>query len=168
MNRALNITAALVAAFLATGTAAAQAAGPPVESWTEHIVGEVGTFTDVHPCTGQVAELTAVQSGVIHFVAKADGTVHITGNLSGTFSADLLPTDGIPDATGTFSATFGGNGLLVEGGEPVGKAVVHSTEGGTVVNSDGTTDRWHSNGVTVYDGDGLPKLNILHEVLHCS
>jgi hypothetical protein len=168
MNRAVNIAAALVATLLVSGTAAAQAAGPPVESWTEHIDGEVGTFTDVHPCTGQVAELTAVQSGVIHFVAKADGTVHISGSLHGTYTADVLPTDGVPDATGTFMATFSGNGLLVEGGEPVGKAVLTSTEGGTIVNPDGSTDRWHSNGVTVYDGEGLPKLNILHEVLHCS
>jgi hypothetical protein len=42
--------------------------------------------------------------------------VHFTGILRGTFSADALPTDGIPDATGTFVISFGGNGLLLEEG----------------------------------------------------
>jgi hypothetical protein len=168
MRRALNITAALVAAFFLTGTAAAQAAGPPIESWTVHVVDEVDVTTDVHPCTGQAAELTAVESGVIHFVAQGDGTVHIAGTLRGTYSADALPTDGTPDATGTFVATFGGNGLLLEGGEAVGKAVVHSSVSGTILNADGSTEGLHRNGVTVYDGDGLPRLDIFHEVLRCS
>jgi hypothetical protein len=168
MRRALNITAAMVAAFFLTGTAAAQAAGPPAESWTEHVVDEVDITNDVHPCTGQAAELTTVMSGVIHFVAQADGNVHITGTLHGTYSADALPADGSPDATGTFVATFGGSGLLLEGGEAVGRAVVHFTDSGTIVNADGSTDRWRDNGATVYDGNGLPRLEIFHEVLRCS
>lgn len=168
MRRALTITAATIAAFFLSGTAVAQAAGPPVESWTEHVVNEVDITLDVHPCTGQAAELTTIMSGVIHFVAQADGNVHVTGTLYGTYSADALPTDGSPDATGTFVATFGGNGLLLEGGEPVGRAVVHFTDSGTIKNADGSTDHWRDNGVTVYDGAGLPKLDVFHEGLHCS
>jgi len=168
MRRALNITAAAVAALFLTGTAAAQAAGPPVESWTAHVVDEVDVTLDVHPCTGQAAELTTVMSGVIHFVAQADGNVHITGTLYGTYSADALPTDGSPDATGSFVATFGGNGLLLEGGEAVGRAVLRFTDFGTINNADGSTDQWRDNGVTVYDGDGLPRLDIFHEALRCS
>jgi hypothetical protein len=168
MRRALNITAATVAAFFLTGTAAAQAAGPPVESWTGHVVDQVDISLEVHPCTGQAAELTTVMSGVIHFVAQADGTVHMTGTISGTYSADLLPTDGSPDATGAFVATFGGNGLLLEGGDAFGRAVVRFTDNGTINNVDGSTDLWHDNGVTVYDGDGLPRLDIFHEALRCS
>jgi hypothetical protein len=35
-----------------------------------------------------------------HFKLFADGTVHITGTIRSTFSVDVLPTDGTPDATG--------------------------------------------------------------------
>lgn len=167
MGRALHIAAASAALILA-GTAPAAAAGPPVESWTEHITNLVEVTTDVHPCTGQPAEITAVMSGVIHFVAQPDGKVHITGMLHGTFTADALPTDGTPDATGMFQSTFGGNGMLLEEGQAVGRATLRFTDNGRVRNADGSTDRWHRNGTSVYDGDGLPRLETFHERLNCS
>jgi hypothetical protein len=77
-------------------------------------VNEPTADIGVHPCTGQPAELTLVESGVIHFRAFADGTGHFTGTLRGTFSVEALPADGIRDATGRFVERFGGNGLLLE------------------------------------------------------
>ena len=167
MRRALHIGAAAAALVLA-GTAPAGAAGPPVENWTEHVVNQVDVTTDVHPCTGQPAEITAVMSGVIHFTAQPDGNVHIAGMLHGTFTADALPADGTAEASGTFQATFGGNGMLLESGEAVGRATVRFTENGVIRNADGTTDRWHRNGTSVYDGDGLPKLETFRERARCS
>ena len=69
-------------------------------------MNETSTTIDAHPCTGPQAELTVIQSGVIHFSAFADGTVHFTGTLRGTFSSDALPADGIPEATGRYCATL--------------------------------------------------------------
>ena len=118
--RRLTIAVALGAPLLAAAPAAAQ--GPPEVNTTERIVDETSTFIDVHPCTGQEAEITTVESGVIHFAAFGDGTVHFTGTLRATFTADLLPTDGTPDATGTYTVWFGGNGLLNEDGTAAGRA----------------------------------------------
>jgi len=168
MTRTLRLCTALSAVLFLSGTAAPRAAGPPAESWTEHIDDEVSTSLEVHPCTGQPAELTTVMSGVIHFVAQADGTVHISGSLHGSYTADALPVDGTPDATGTFAATFGGNGLVLEQGTVTGRAVLRFTDSGIIHNADGTTERWHDNGTSVYDGSGLPKLELFHEQLHCS
>ena len=167
MRHALPIAAAS-AALILTGAAPAGAAGPPVESWTEHIANQVDITNDVHPCTGQAAEITTVMSGVIHFVAQPDGNVHITGMLHGTFTADALPADGTQDASGTFQATFGGNGMLLESGEAVGRATLRFTDNGAILNADGSTEQWHRNGTTVYAGNALPKLETFHEGLRCS
>lgn len=168
MSKMLHIFAALVAALFLSGAATAQAAGPPVESWTVHLDNEVSVEHDVHPCTGQPAELTVVQSGVIHFTAKSDGTVHFTGTFQGTFSADAEPTDGVADATGSFVIWFGGNGLLLEDGGATGKAETAFTWNGAGTNADGTTFRWHLNGHTVFDATGTPKLEIFNEKARCS
>jgi hypothetical protein len=155
--------AALLAAaglvLLATGAALAQ--GPPVVNTTERLVNATSTEVDAHPCTGEPAELTIVQSGVIHFNAFADGAVHFTGTLRGTFSADVLPADGVPDATGRFVVWFGGNGLLLEDGGAVGKGVGTFTVNGKGTNADGSTFSFHENGHTVFDADGVPKLDFL-------
>ena len=90
----VHVSAALAIALLAAGTTTASAAGPPIERMTVRLDNEVSVVHGVHPCTGQHAELTIVESGVIHFIAKADGTVHFTGTLRGTFSADAEPADG--------------------------------------------------------------------------
>jgi hypothetical protein len=159
MRRSLLAAGLLVVVgLLAFGTSAV-AKGPPVVNQTDHLVNETSTQIDVHPCTGVPVELTLVETGVIHFSAFADGTVHFTGTLRGTFSADALPTDGVPDATGTFTTWFGGNGLLLEEGGAVGKGQGASTLNGRGVNADGSTFRFHQNGNTVFDENGVPRLD---------
>ena len=148
----------VVVGLLAFGTSAF-AKGPPVVNQTDHFVNETSTNLDVHPCTGVPVELTLVETGVIHFSAFADGTVHFTGTLRGTFSADNLPTDGVPDATGTFTTWFGGNGLLLEEGGAIGKAQSAFTLNGRGTNADGSTFRFHQNGNTVFDENGVPKVD---------
>jgi hypothetical protein len=155
---------ALGGAFFATP---AVAQGPPIENSTQHIVNVTDTDVGVHPCTGEPAQFTIVQSGVIHFVALADGTVHITGTLRGTLSIDLLPAHGTPDATGTFTSWFGGNGLLNEDGSVSGKAQSAFTFNGRGTNADGSTFSFHQSGNTVFDPNGVPKLDVFHERTHC-
>jgi hypothetical protein len=96
-------------------------------------------------------ELTLVETGVIHFSAFADGTVHFTGTLRGTFSADALPTDGrrrrdrhVHDLVRRQWAAAGGGGAI-------GKAQSAFTLNGRGVNADGSTFRFHQNGNTVFD-----------------
>jgi hypothetical protein len=148
----------VVVGLLAFGTSAF-AKGPPVVNQTDHVVNETSTQLDVHPCTGEPVKLTLVETGVIHFAAFADGTVHFTGTLRGTFSADVLPADGVPDATGTFTTWFGGNGLLLEEGGAIGKGQSAFTLNGRGTNADGSTFSFHQNGNTVFDEDGVPKLD---------
>jgi len=168
MRRMLHVCAALVAALFLSAMAVAQAAGAPVENWTRHIDDQVSTSQDVHPCTGQPAEITVVESGVIHFTAQPDGNVHFTGTLRGTFSADGYPTDGVVDATGSYVIWFGGNGLLLEDGGATGKAQTAFTWSGQGRNADGSTFRWHINGNTLFDATGTPKLELSHEKVRCS
>ena len=156
-----------VAGLVLLTAGAALAQGPPVVNQTDHVVNETSTAVDVHPCTGQPAELTVTESGVIHFVAFANGTVHFTGTLHGTFSADALPTDGIPDATGTTVVWFGGNGKLLEDGSAFGKAQSAFTLNGKGTNADGTKFGFHQNGNVVFDPDGNPKLEFFKTRTRC-
>lgn len=94
----LSAAALAVVGVLALGASSVLAGGPPVVNTTDHFV-EAGTSDGEHFCTGQPAQVSVVETGVIHFAAFADGTVHFTGTLHGVVSADLLPADGIPDAT---------------------------------------------------------------------
>ena len=160
------IAAALGGAALVSG-ASTVAAGPPVVNTTQQIVDETSTFVDVHPCTGQEAQITVVENGVIHFAAFADGTVHFTGTLRGTFTADLLPVDGTSDATGAYTTWFGGNGLLNEDGTAAGQAQTAFTFNLRGTNADGTTVRSHQNGNTVFDPSGEPKVNVFHDHVNC-
>jgi hypothetical protein len=162
---------ALVALVAATGlllltAGGALAKGPPIVNQTDR-VNETSIFEDVHPCTGDPGELTLTESGVIHFSAFADGTVHFTGTLHGTFSFDALPTDGIPDATGTTVVWFGGNGLLNEDGTASGKAQSAFTLNGKGTNANGTTFGFHQNGNAVFDPSGTPKLEFFKERTRC-
>jgi hypothetical protein len=158
---------AVVGLLLATaGGALAQ--GPPIVNQTDHIVDETSTNVDGHPCTGEPAELTVTESGVIHLSIFADGTVHFTGTLHGRFSADALPTDGIPDATGRVVIWFGGNGMLLEDGSAVGKAQSAFTLNGKGTNADGTTFSFHQNGNVVFDATGEPKLEFFKTHSRCS
>jgi hypothetical protein len=163
---------ALVALVAAAGlllltAGGALAKGPPIVNQTDRVVNETSIFEDVHPCTGASGEITLTESGVIHFSAFADGTVHFTGTLRGTFSFDALPTDGIPDATGTTVVWFGGNGLLNEDGTAYGKAQSAFTLNGKGTNADGTTFGFHQNGNVVFDPDGTPKLEFFKERTRC-
>jgi hypothetical protein len=162
-----GIALVAVIGWLLLTTTSALAQGPPIVKQTERLVDETSTEIDVHPCTGQPAELTLVQSGVIHFSAFANGTVHFTGTLRGTFSADALPTDGIPDATGEFVVTFGGNGMLLEEGGAIGKGVGTFILNGGGTNADGSTFTFHENEHTVFDADGVPKLDFTQTRVNC-
>ena len=164
----LHVSAALSIALLAAGTTTASAAGPPIERMTVRLDNEVSVVHGVHPCTGQPAVITVVESGVIHLIIKADDTVHFNGTLRGTISADAEPADGVPDATGRFVSTFGGSGLLLEDGGATGRAVTGFVVNGSGTNSDGTTFRWHDNGRTVFDTTGTPKLDLFHQTADCS
>ena len=159
-----SATALAVVGVLALGASSVLAGGPPVVNTTDHFV-DAGTFDGVHFCTGQPAQVSAVETGVIHFVAFADGTVHFTGTLHGVFSADLLPADGTPDATGRYTFWFGGNGLLLEAGGAVGKAETTFTLNGKLTNADGSAATFHQTGHAVFDADGIPKLEFFKA--HC-
>jgi len=156
-----------VGGLVLLGAPAAHAAGPPVEHWTMYVVDEVSVGIDVHPCTGQLAQLTLVESGIIHFAGYADGTVHFTGTLRDTFSADALPADGTPDATGSVTVRFGGNGLLNEDGTASGKAQAAFNLNGRGTNADGSTFGFHENAKTVFDADGTPKLELFKAKANC-
>jgi hypothetical protein len=167
-TRRAGVALAAISGLLVFSVASALAQGPPVVNQTDHIVNETSTAIDVHPCTGEPAELTLTESGVIHFVAFADGTVHFTGTLRGTFSADALPTDGIPDATGTTIVWFGGNGKLLEDGTAFGKAQSAFTLTIKGTNADGSSFRVHQNGNVVFDPDGNPKLEFFKTRTRCA
>ncbi len=133
----------------------------------ERLVNETSTVIDVHPCTGQPAELTVTETEVIHLSVFADGTVHFTGALRGTFSADALPADGIADATGRFVASFGGNGMLLEEGGAVGKGVGTFTFNGKGTSADGSTFGFHENQHTVFGAGGVRKLELSKTRAQC-
>jgi hypothetical protein len=162
---ALALVAAAGLLLLTAGSALA--AGPPVVNQTDHVVNETSTSEFVHPCTGEPGEITLTESGVIHFSAFADGTVHFTGTLHGTFSFDAQPTDGIPDATGTTIVWFGGNGKLLEDGGAFGKAQTAFTSNVKGTNADGTAFGFHQNGNVVFDPSGTPKLEFFKERTRC-
>jgi hypothetical protein len=167
-TRRAGVALLAISGLLVFSVASALAQGPPIVNQTDHIVNETSTDIDVHPCTGEPAELTVSESGVIHFVAFADGTVHFTGTLHGTFSADALPTDGIPDATGTSIVWFGGNGKLLEDGGAFGKAQSAFTLTIRGTNADGSNFRLHQNGNVVFDPDGNPKLEFFKTRTRCA
>jgi hypothetical protein len=166
-KRRIVLVATLVTTGLLLTGGSAFAQGPPVANDTVRVIDEESTVIDVHPCTGQPVELTIVESGVIHFMAFADGTVHFTGTLHGTFSADALPADGIPDATGTTVTWFGGNGKLLEDGTAFGKAQSAFTLNGKGMNADGTSFGFHQNGNVVFDPTGTPKLEFFKQRTRC-
>lgn len=167
-KKGLGFAAVAVAGLLMLVPGGAFAQGPPIINQTSHVIDETSTEIDEHPCTGQLAEITLSESGVIHFSAFADGTVHFTGTLRGTFSADALPTDGIPDATGRTVIWFGGNGKLLEEGGAFGKAQTAFTLTIKGTNADGTTFSVHQNGNAVFDADGEPKLELFKEHTRCA
>jgi hypothetical protein len=120
----------------------------------------------VQPCTGAPLVLTSTETGVIHVTRFADGTVHFTVSLRVTFVADLQPSDGLTDATGTYTVHGGGNGSLNTDGTAFDKAEGSFTITGAGANTDGSTFRFHHGAHTVFGPDGLPKLDFAHTNCH--
>jgi hypothetical protein len=169
MGRARRSLTALavvgVALFAAT---AAFAAGPPIVNETDHFANEPDVFTDVNPCDpSQEVEVTSSDTGVIHFLAFADGTVHITGTIRSTVSVDVLPTDGIPDATGRTVVWFGQNGMIDEEGEAFGKGETSFTFSGHVTFADGTRISFGEVAHIVFDANGVVKVEFDKLRTHC-
>lgn len=160
-----SATAMAIAGVLALGATSALAGGPPVVNTTDHLDNVPSVFDDFHPCTGQAAQVSTLETGVIHFLAFADGTVRITGTLHGVFTAEVLPLDGTPDATGTYTVWFGSNGAVTETGEAFGKAVTTFTLNGQITNADGSSNRFHIVAHALFDEDGSPKLEFSRA--HC-
>jgi len=158
--------AGVLAVALAASAGAFASGGPPVFNKTIHFTNVTQTFTDVDPCTGADAEITLNFNGVEHATILPDGTGHFTATSRGTFSFDLLPTDGVPDATGTFTNWDGGNGLFDQDGNPIGKAEFAFTLNGRGTRSDGTPFSFHNNGHAVLDANAMVKVAFFKA--HCN
>lgn len=170
MGRARRSLAAL--AVMAVGLFAATAAsagGPPLVNETFHFANEPDVFTDVDPCDpSQEAEVTSSDTGVIHFVLFADGTVHFTGTVRSTVSIDLLPTEGTPDATGRTVTWFGTNGKIdPDTGEAFGRGESTFTFSVHVTFTDGTRDSIHEVGHVLFDANGVVKVEFDKVKAHC-
>jgi hypothetical protein len=170
MRRARRSLALVAVAGLALFAATtASAAGPPIVNETEHFANETEVFVDVNPCDpSQEVEVTSTDTGVIHFMLFADGTVHITGTVRSTVSVDVLPTDGTPDATGRTVVWFGTNGKIdPDTGEAFGKGESTFTFSAHVTFADGTRISFHQVGHVVFDATGIVKLEFFKEKTHC-
>jgi hypothetical protein len=98
----------------------------------------------------------------------ADGTVHMTGTFRHTFSWDLLPTDGIPDMTGTVVNPFGANGQVdFATGSAFGKGELTFTVSGKGTFTDGTKFTFHNVGHIVFDATGVEKVLFEKVKVHC-
>jgi hypothetical protein len=170
MGRARQSLAALaivgVALFAAT---AASAAGPPIVNETDHFANEPDVFVDVNPCDpSQEVEVTSSDTGVIHFLLFADGTVHITGTVRSIASVDFLPTDGTPDGTARTVTWFGTNGKIdPDTGEAFGKGESTFTNSGQVTLADGTRISFHQVAHVLFDATGVLKLEFDRMTAHC-
>lgn len=84
-------------------------ADAPIVNETDVVKDGTDEFVDVNPCTGDRARISTVFNAVFHITEFADGTVHVTGTTTGTFSLDALK-DSAVDFTGRFTQWFGFNG----------------------------------------------------------
>ena len=160
-----------VAGLLLIAAPVASAGGPPVINETTAVVNELEIANEAHPCTGQPAQWTILNNGKIHFAAFADGTVHFSGLLHLTLAIDLLDPvtglpDGTPDATGTATDAFGGNGALNEDGTAFGKGEDHFALNGRGTNADGSKFKFHLSGHHLFDSAGNIKLD--HFTARCT
>jgi hypothetical protein len=170
MGRARRSLAMVAIAGLALFAATtASAAGPPIVNETEHFANETDVFIDVNPCDpSQEVEVTSTDTGVVHFALFADGTVHITGTVRSTFSIDVLPTDGTPDATGRGVTWFGTNGKVdPDTGEAFGKGESTFTFSAHVTFANGTRISFHQVAHVVFDATGVVKLEFDRLKAHC-
>ncbi len=170
-RRMLGWSAGVGLLLALTGATGASAGGPPVVKETTAVVNEIETTTDVHPCTGQPAQWTIINNGTIHFTAFADGTVHFTGLLHLTLVIDLLDPvtglpDGTPDATGTATDAFEGDGALNEDGTAFGNAEDSFALNGRGANADGSRFNFHLSGHHVFDSAGNLKVDRFQA--HCA
>ena len=160
-----SATALAIAGVLAVGASSTLAGGPPLVNTTDHLDNVPTTFVDVHPCTGEPIQVSSVESGVLHFLLRADGTISATGTLRGVFSGDLLPVDGTPDATGSYTVVFASNGAIDETGTAFGKAVTTFVLNGVFTNPDGSSTSFHVMAHAVFDADGNPRIGF--DNAHC-
>jgi hypothetical protein len=170
MGRATrSLVAAAIAALALVAATSAAAAGPPIVNETDHFANEPDVFVDVNPCDpSQDVEVTSSDTGVIHFVVFADGTVHITGTVRSTFSVDVLPTDGTPDATGQGVTWFGTNGKIdLDTGEAFGKGESTFTTSVHVTFTDGTRVSFHEVAHILFDATGVVKVEFDKFKAHC-
>jgi hypothetical protein len=170
MGRARRSLAMVAIAGLALFAATtASAGGPPIVNETEHFANETDVFIDVNPCDpSQEVEVTSTDTGVVHFALFADGTVHITGTVRSTFSIDVLPTDGTPDATGRGVTWFGTNGKVdPDTGEAFGKGESTFTFSAHVTFANGTRISFHQVAHVVFDATGVVKLEFDRLKAHC-
>jgi hypothetical protein len=100
MRRSLTLFFA-VAALLLSAPAALGAA----QSFTVTEKGVTESFTDVLPCVSDSADITITYNAVFHITELDNGTYHVTGTLTGTFTA---VADGVT-YTGRFTQWFGEN-----------------------------------------------------------
>jgi hypothetical protein len=140
------VATAMTALFAST----AFAGGPPIVKETSHPVDEAETFVSVDPCTGTPAEISLLQSGVVHFMFFANGRAHMTETLRGTFSFRRVDSSGSPVgpsyATGTFVSGDSVNGVFdLTTFEPIGRAVITDTLNGRGTRTDGATFQFHNN-----------------------
>jgi hypothetical protein len=140
------VAAAMTALFAGT----AFASGPPIVKEVSHPVDEAETFVSVDPCTGTPAEISLLQSGVVHFMFFANGRAQMTETLRGTFSFRAVDSLGNPVgdsyATGRFVSEDSVNGVFDPATfEPIGRAVITDTLNGRGTRTDGTTFHFHNN-----------------------
>ena len=170
MGRAKRSLALVAIAGLALFAATtASAVGPPIVNEVDHFANEPDVFTDVNPCDpSQEVEVTSSDTGVIHFLLFADGTVHITGTIRSTLSVDLLPTDGTPDATGMGVTWFGTNGMIdPDTGQAFGKGESTFTNSIHVTFTDGTRISSHEVAHVLFDENGVVKVEFDKPTVHC-
>jgi hypothetical protein len=170
-GRMLGWSTGVVLVLALAGATGAYAGGPRVVKEKTAVVNELEIASDVHPCSGQPAQWTIINNGTIHFTAFADGTVHFTGLLHLTLVIDLLDPatglpDGTPDATGTATDAFNGNGALNEDGTAFGKAEDSFALNGRGTNADGSRFNFHLSGHHVFDSAGNAKLDLF--AAHCA
>jgi hypothetical protein len=170
MARCRHFLALVAVAGLALlAVASASAGGPPIVNETDHFANEPDVFTDVNPCDpSQEVEVTSSDTGVVHFMLFADGTVHITGTIRSTLSVDVLPTDGTPDATGHGVTWFGTNGKIdPDTGEAFGKGESSFTTSVHVTFTDGTMIGFHEVAHILFDANGIVKVEFDKFKAHC-
>ena len=103
MKRLLLMVFVLLSAALLAPAAAAAAA----ETETTHFSGTVSR-AELNLCSGAPGTLTIVSSGVVHTTELGDGTVRMTGAMTGTVT--FVPDDpSQPSYTGHLTERFGGD-----------------------------------------------------------